>query len=288
MEANSIQAIKQLAISGMGITLLPRIAVEEELNRNLLVELDWTASNNLNQYYLYTFDMSLLIDFRQSEAPVHFIRHNMAYKERGDLLFAPYRKFPEVLIMPKVYLNPSNENYEFVIGGTDEYYMNKIADAMMPYLRGSGIEVTRSGAGLGVSEAVEESNAGNYDLFIRLASVSSPYFSTGSQQGPIVLYYDSSDEGKEAAKFIVDNFKALYPRPNLVATASNEIYSVLKDNKATAVLLLVGHNANTLDSYWIRDNIDAIGRIIALGVSQYFGIPFVMPQTMRAPESFVC
>ena len=44
MEANSIQAIKQLAISGMGITLLPRIAVEDELNRNLLVELDWAGT----------------------------------------------------------------------------------------------------------------------------------------------------------------------------------------------------------------------------------------------------
>lgn len=44
MEASSIQAIKQLTISGMGITLLPRIAVEDEINRNLLVELDWAGT----------------------------------------------------------------------------------------------------------------------------------------------------------------------------------------------------------------------------------------------------
>ncbi len=44
MEASSIQAIKQLTISGMGITLLPRIAVEDELNRNLLVELEWAGT----------------------------------------------------------------------------------------------------------------------------------------------------------------------------------------------------------------------------------------------------
>ncbi len=43
MEVSSIQAIKQLTISGMGITLLPRVAVEDELNRNLLVELNWAG-----------------------------------------------------------------------------------------------------------------------------------------------------------------------------------------------------------------------------------------------------
>lgn len=44
MEVGSIQAIKQLTISGMGISLLPRIAVEDELNRKLLAELDWAGT----------------------------------------------------------------------------------------------------------------------------------------------------------------------------------------------------------------------------------------------------
>jgi Transcriptional regulator len=44
MEVGSIQAIKQLTISGMGISLLPRIAVEDELNRKLLTELDWAGT----------------------------------------------------------------------------------------------------------------------------------------------------------------------------------------------------------------------------------------------------
>jgi len=41
IEADSIQAVKQLTISGLGITLLPRIAVEDELNRKQLIELNW-------------------------------------------------------------------------------------------------------------------------------------------------------------------------------------------------------------------------------------------------------
>jgi len=179
--------------------------------------------------------------------------------------------------MPKVYLNPSNERNEFIIGGSEEYYMNKIADAMIPYLRGSGIEVTRSEPGEALSKAIEESNAGNYDLHIGLGSIATPYFSTGAQQGPTVLYYDDNKKGKQAAEIIADNIKAIYPRPNLVATFSNQTLSELKDTKATSVLVEVGYHNNTLDAYWIRDNADAIGRIIALGVSQYLGIPFLKP-----------
>ena len=179
--------------------------------------------------------------------------------------------------MPKVYLNPSNEKSEFVIGGSEEYYMNTIADAMVPYLKGSGIEVTRSKPGDPLTKSIEESNEGNYDLYIGLGSFASPYFSTGAQQGSTVLYYDDNENGKKAAEIIADNFRSIYPRPNLVSTLSNLTLSELKETKAPSVLVEAGYNNNTLDAYWIRDNSNAIGRIIALGVSQYFGIPFVKP-----------
>lgn len=179
--------------------------------------------------------------------------------------------------MPSVYLNPSNEQNEFIIGGSEEYYMNKIADAMVPYLRGSGIEVTRSKPGESMSNAIKESNAGNYDLHIGLGSTASPYYSTGAQQGPVVLYHEGNDKGKKAAEVIADNLKSIYPRPNLITTLPNQTLSELNDTKATTILVETGYHNNTSDAYWIKDNIDAIGRIIALGVSQYFGIPFVKP-----------
>ena len=177
--------------------------------------------------------------------------------------------------MPSIYLHPSNESFEFVIGGTEQYYMNRIADAMMPYLQGSGIEVTRSKPKNNLSKVIAESNAGNYDLHLGLKSISSPYFSTGASQGPIIFYYDENPQGKKAAEVIAENFKAIYPQPNLVSVISNETLSELKDIKAPSVLVGVGYSSNTRDAYWIRDNINEIARIIALGVSQYFEIPFV-------------
>ena len=42
--------------------------------------------------------------------------------------------------MPIIYLSPSTqENNYYVTGGTEEYYMNRLADAMVPYLVSNGI-----------------------------------------------------------------------------------------------------------------------------------------------------
>ena len=47
--------------------------------------------------------------------------------------------------MPKIYLSPSTQEYNITLSGnSEEYYMNLIANAMIPYLRASGIEYGRN------------------------------------------------------------------------------------------------------------------------------------------------
>ncbi|WP_160678294.1 LysR family transcriptional regulator [Clostridium sp. C8-1-8] len=43
LETGSVQAIKQFTMSGLGVTLLPKVAVEEELNSGRLVSLNWSG-----------------------------------------------------------------------------------------------------------------------------------------------------------------------------------------------------------------------------------------------------
>lgn len=45
IEINNIQAIKQLVMSGLGITVLPRVSVENEINQRLLVEIPWSGAS---------------------------------------------------------------------------------------------------------------------------------------------------------------------------------------------------------------------------------------------------
>ncbi|WP_244834175.1 LysR family transcriptional regulator [Clostridium sp. BJN0001] len=43
LETGSVQAIKQLTISGLGITLLPEVAVDDEIKSGRLIPLNWTG-----------------------------------------------------------------------------------------------------------------------------------------------------------------------------------------------------------------------------------------------------
>ena len=48
--------------------------------------------------------------------------------------------------MPTVFLSPSTQEYNLFYdgAGSEEYYMNRIADEMVPYLQASGINVVRN------------------------------------------------------------------------------------------------------------------------------------------------
>ena len=74
--------------------------------------------------------------------------------------------------MPKIFLSPSTQEYnEYYDGsGSEEYYMNLIADYMEPYLTASGIQYTRNDPSGDVNQSVAKSNQGTYDLHLALQS----------------------------------------------------------------------------------------------------------------------
>lgn len=182
--------------------------------------------------------------------------------------------------MPSVYVHASPLPNEFVIGGSDQYYMNKIADAIVTYLQQSGVQVTRSQPGTASANAIQEANNGDYDLYFSVYSNASPPYLSGSLQGPDILFYADSQKGQQAAEIIAENLAALYPRPNLVNAIPSRTVPELRESEAVAIRAEVGYRDNLLDAVWIQDNLNAIGRILALGITQALAIPFV-----REPEA---
>ena len=64
--------------------------------------------------------------------------------------------------MPILYLSPSTqENNLYVSGGTEEEWMNRLADAMEPYLSASGIRFTRNTHDMTAASSIRDSNAGS-------------------------------------------------------------------------------------------------------------------------------
>ena len=83
--------------------------------------------------------------------------------------------------MPSIFLSPSAQEYNsyYDNSGSEEYYMNLIADAMEPYLDASGISFTRNNPNNTLSQIIRESNAGNYDLHLALHSNAAPEYLSG-------------------------------------------------------------------------------------------------------------
>jgi len=181
--------------------------------------------------------------------------------------------------MPTLFLSPSVQEFNPYINGlgSEEYYMNLIADAMEPYLLASGISFTRNDPDESLRQAIALSNAGNYDFHLALHSNASPENLSGQLQGPDVYYYATSTEGARAADIFADNLKAIYPEPDLVRTVPTTTLAELRLTRAPANLIELAYHDNLEDALWIINNIDAIARNLVLSLTEYFGIPFVEP-----------
>ena len=181
--------------------------------------------------------------------------------------------------MPNIYLSPSTqEGNSYVTGGSEEYYMNLIADAMHPYLQSSGIAYTRNTPDMTAASSIRESNSNRYDLHLALHSNGAPEGQYGQSRGTDVFYYPTSTQGKQAAMIVAQNLKSIYPIPNLVKAVPNTSLGEVRLPYAPSVFIEFAYHDNVNDATWIINNIDTIARNVVLSLTEYLKIPFVLPQ----------
>ena len=185
--------------------------------------------------------------------------------------------------MPIIYLSPSTQekNY-YVSGGTEEQYMNLLADKMIPYLDASGIRYTRNTPSMTAASSIAASNAGNYDFHLALHSNAAPEGRYGTARGIIAFYYPGSVQGQRAAEIFANNLRAIYPLPSKVRAQATTSIGEVRRVRAPAVLLELGFHDNTDDAAWIKNNLDEIARVLVLALTEYFGIPFLTPVPARS------
>lgn len=184
--------------------------------------------------------------------------------------------------MPVIYLSPSTqENNLYVNGGTEEEWMNRLADAMEPYLLASGIQFTRNTPSMTAASSIRASNAGNYDLHLALHSNAAPEGRYGELRGVLVFYFPGSVQGRRAATLIADGLKTIYPLPNNVRAEATTSIGEVSRVRAPSVFIELGYHDNPDDAVWIKNNLNAAARNIVLSLTEYFGIPFLEPRPSR-------
>ena len=183
--------------------------------------------------------------------------------------------------MPIIYLSPSTQDWNpYVTGtGSEEYWMNQLADAMRPYLNSCGIRYVRNTPDMTAASSIRQATQGQYDFYLALHSNAAGSGSSGQVRGIIAFYYPRSTNGQRAAQIFVNNLRAIYPLPDKVTTQATVSLGEVRDPKFPAVLLELGYHDNVEDARWVEGNLDRIAQNLVLSLTDYFDIPFIWPTT---------
>ena len=151
--------------------------------------------------------------------------------------------------MPKIYLSPSTQEYNpYVTGnGSEEYFMNLVADAMEPYLLANGIQFSRNTPDMTAASSIRQAIRGDYDFYLALHSNASGPGSEGQNRGIIALFYPTSRNGRRGAEIIARNLQEIYPLPERVVTRSTTSLGEVRQPRAPAVLKWVRARFPLLD-----------------------------------------
>ena len=185
--------------------------------------------------------------------------------------------------MPIIYLSPSTqESNPYVTGsGSEEYWMTRLADAMIPYLKSSGIRYTRNTPDMTAGSSIRQANESWYDFYLALHSNAAAPENYGNVRGIIAFYYPTSTQGQRAAQIFVNNLRTVYPLPDKVYTRSTTALAEVRDPKFPAVLLEIGYHDNVEDAQWIESHLVDIARSIVVSLTDFFDIPFIWPVDPR-------
>ncbi|MCC8068956.1 MAG: N-acetylmuramoyl-L-alanine amidase [Ruminococcus sp.] len=180
--------------------------------------------------------------------------------------------------MYTVFLSPSTQEFnQYATEGNEELYMNILADRMEPYLRSSGIKFSRNDRNKPVTNAIADSNAGNYDIHFALHTNAGAENFAGKLRG-IDIYYDPDNvDSRNLATITANNLQEIYPLPNKARALPTDYLGEVLRTKAVAVLCELGYHDNPSDERWLKDNLNEIARNLSQSICDYFGIPLIEP-----------
>lgn len=181
--------------------------------------------------------------------------------------------------MPIIYLSPSTQDWNMYVtgSGSEEYNMNLLADALVPYLLSNGIQYRRNTPDMTAASSIREANAGQYDFYLALHSNASGEGHYGENRGIIAFYYPGSADGRRMAELIAQELRKIYPLPNQVTTRGTTTLGEVRLPRFPSVLVEIGYHDNWSDALWLESHWDAIAQQLARALTEYFGLPFIYP-----------
>ena len=190
--------------------------------------------------------------------------------------------------MANIYLSPSLQEFnEYLNGGSEEYYMNLIADAMEPYLLANNIDFTRNRPEQTLTEVINDSNSGTYNLHLALHSNAAPENLKGELAGPDIYYFEDSEDGRRFAEILAGKLEEIYPDPELVNIIPTRSLRELRRTSAPSALVEIAYHDNPDDEQWIKNNIDLIAKTITEALTDFFETEFTDTDDALSVNSYI-
>ena len=176
--------------------------------------------------------------------------------------------------MPSIYLSPSLQPYnKYVTTGDEQYWMNVIADDMVPILEQNGIAVSRNTPGmtLGAGDPRVERRGLRPAPRAALERRAGEPLRQAARAGRLLL--PLQHRGQSAPRTSSPTTcAASIPTPDLVNTVATTKLAEITKTNAPAVLVEIAYHDNVQDEAWIRENTALIARNLAMSVCAYFGM----------------
>ena len=187
-----------------------------------------------------------------------------------------------------IYLSPSNHgknaNKCLRAGCYEDKHTRPIAEATSKYLTARGFKVVIAKAGTSMKERCAESDKIGADLHIPIHTNAS---STDTARYLMFMFYADSSVYRKIFNSVAPHLEKIYPNNK------KSIFSVRKDlfevnqPKAKTMYCELGFHTNQTDCDKFIHNSDAVGKALANGICDYFGIEFedsVAPEPKPTPE----
>lgn len=166
----------------------------------------------------------------------------------------------------------TNKHLHYEEGGYEEYYFEIIVDEIIEFLEASGIRYFCEHHDKNDTAFSDFLKNKQSDIKIIMQSEKC----NDKDKLMSINYIEGDANGKRISNIIYKNFRRIINDELLELTILKDSESVQKIRNFTAII-----NINSQDNYqiqfWLRENVEKIGTILAMSVTEYFGMPFNHP-----------
>lgn len=188
----------------------------------------------------------------------------------------------------KVFLSPSDhgegQNKCLHSGCYEDKHTRPIAEACAKYLKASGFEVEIGTANQSLSARCKDSDTFKADLHVPIHTNAS---ANKTARYLMFMFYGDNEKYRNLFNAVAPELEAIYPGQKESVFAVRTNLAEITKPRAISLYCELGFHTNVIDCDSFIHNTDAVGKALAKGICNYFGVAFKEAKKEYTQKQFV-